>query len=182
MIQSLLRLALISVFFAVALLQDASATPITKRVHRDGGDFIGTCDAGPFVADYRAETASGVPLTSAYAIERGADLGLVRLMAEGGRRVKEYEIPRNLIRAIVRVKLDADIPSWVDLVFTEKRLTLVYTTTANAGIFTDSEVYQLPYNRNGGVDDGPLRRDQDLRDMLRLGLSAYHIPEAKCSP
>jgi hypothetical protein len=175
------RAALIVGLLSFVLAQDASAGPITKRVHGDGGDFITACDGGPFTADYAAETASGVPLTSPYAILRDADKGLVRLMAEGGRRVKKYEIPRTLIRAIVRVKRVAGIPDRADLVFTTKGLTLVDTYTANGGIFIDSDVYQLPYRRDGGVDDGPFRRSPDLRDMLRVGLSVYDAREAKCS-
>lgn len=174
-----LRAALIAGLLSSGLAQSASAMPITKRIHGDGGDFVIACDAGPFAADYVAETASGVPPTSAYAIERGADKGLVRLMAEG-RRVKRYEIPRRLIRAIVRVKRDANIPDRADLVFTRKSLTLVHTSTADGGIFTDSDVYQLSYSRDGGVDDSPLRRSRDLHDMLRLGLSVYDTHGAKC--
>jgi hypothetical protein len=161
---------------------DASAALITKQVRGHGGDFILVCDAGPFTADYVAETASGVPLNSAYAIERGADKGLVRLMDEGGRRVKKYQIPSHLIRAVVQAKRVADIPDRADLVFTTTTLTLVRTSTANGGIFTDSDVYQLPYSREGGVKDGPVHRSQDLRDMLRLGLSVYDMRDAKCRP
>jgi hypothetical protein len=175
------RAALLAGLLSCVLLQAAAAAPIAKRVHLAGGDFIVACDAGPLTADYMAETASGVPLTGSYATERGADKGLVRLMTEGGRRVIKYEISRALIRAIVRVKRDTVIPDRADLVFTAKGLTFVYTSTANGGIFVYSEVYQLPYSRGRGVDDGPLRRRQDLRDMLHQGLSAYDTHTAKCS-
>jgi hypothetical protein len=179
--KALPRAALIAGVLSSQLLQGAFAAAIAKRVHGDGGDFVVACDAGPFTADYAAETASGVPLASRYAVERGADKGLVRLMARGGRRVQKYEIPRAVIRALVRVKLDADIPDRADLVFTTKGLTLVHTATADGGIFTDSDVYQLPYSQDGGVDDSPDRLSRDLREMLRLGLSVYDIHAAKCS-
>jgi len=172
---------LIAGLLSLVPVQQGYAGPITKRLHGDGGDYTVACDTGPFAADYVAETASGVPLTSAYAVARDADKGLVRLMAEGGRRVKEYQIPHGLIRALIRVKRDADIPDRADLVFTVRGLILVETSTANAGIFTDSDVYQLPIGRDGKVQDGSLRGvPDDLREMLRLGLSAYDIRAARC--
>ena len=161
---------------------DASAAIITKPVHSDGagGDFIITCDAGPITADYAAESASDLPLTDPYAVQRGADKGLVRLMNEGGRRTKRYIIPHDLIRAIVRVKLDADILDRVDLVFTTTDLMLIHTSAAGAGIFTGSDVYQLPYSPVRGVDRKPLQNNQDLLQALDFGLSFYQPVAAKC--
>jgi hypothetical protein len=92
-------------------LQDASAAAVTKHVHSDAADsdFIVSCDSGPIAADYAAETASGVPLTDPYAVQRGADKGLISLMSQGGVRARRYIIPHHLIRAIVRVQYDQDL-------------------------------------------------------------------------
>jgi hypothetical protein len=59
------------------------------------------------------------------------------------------------------------------LVFTVKGLLVIDTSTANAGIFTGSSVYQIPYSQDGGADDESIRNKEDLRDGLRLGLSLY---------
>jgi hypothetical protein len=136
-------------------LQDASAAIVTKHVHSDAADsdFIVSCDSGPIAADYAAETASGVPLTDPYAVQRGADKGLIRLMSQGGVRAKRYIIPHHLIRAIVRVQYDELIPDRVDLVFTMTDLMLIYTWTSNAGVFTTRDIYQLPYDGTGSVGD-----------------------------
>jgi hypothetical protein len=164
------------------VLRDAYAAVMTKRVHSDaaGGDFVVSCDSGPIKADYAPETEAGVPPTDPYAAERGANEGLVRLMSQGGRRTKRYVIPHHLIRAIVRVSFDAVALDRVDLVFTKGDLALVHTATADAGIFTESDVYRLPYSRVGGVDRKPLQQNEDLLQMLDLGLSSYQPGKGGC--
>jgi hypothetical protein len=176
------RSRLVPALVLFALFQDASAAVVTKRVHSDAADsdFIVSCDSGPRAVDYEAETASGVPLTDPYAVQRGADKGLISLMSKGGVRAKRYIIPHHLIRAIVRVQYDQLIPHRVDLVFTTKDLMLIYTSTSNAGIFTTSDIYQLPYNGTGSVDHKPLQQNEDLLQMLDLGLSFYQPLKDKC--
>jgi hypothetical protein len=98
-----LRLTILVGLSFLGLSQVTRATLMTARVASNGDAFIISCDAGPFPADYKAETASSVPLTDRYAIERRAGKGLVRLMAEGGPRVRQYKVPHNLIQAIVSV-------------------------------------------------------------------------------
>jgi hypothetical protein len=162
--------------------QDASAAVITKHVHSDAADsdFIISCESGPVTADYAAETASGVPLTDPYAVQRGADKGLIHLMSQGGVPAKRYIIPHHLIRAIVTVQYDQLIPDRVDLVFTTQDLRLIHTSTGGAGIFTTSDVYQLPYDGSGSVDRKPLQQNEDLLQMLDLGLSFYQPLKDKC--
>jgi hypothetical protein len=176
------RSRLLSALILFALLQDASAEVVTKHVHSDAADsdFIVSCDAGPIAADYAAGTAAGVPLTGPYAVQRGADKGLISLMGQAGVHARRYIIPHHLIRAIVRVEYDQVIPDRVDLVFTAKDLMLVHTSTSNAGIFTTSDVYRLPYDGNGSVDRKPLQQNEDLLRMLDLGLSVYQPLKAKC--
>ncbi len=165
----------------VFVLQGACAAIATKHSAGPGGDFTISCNSGPF-SDYAAMTASGVPLSDPYAVARGADKGLVRMMSEGGRQRNRYAIPRARIRAVVRVKLDADIPDWVDLVFTRGALMVIHTSTANAGIFTTSDVYRLSYDGKGRLDETPLRHDETVRHMLNLGRALYPSPETSCRP
>jgi hypothetical protein len=175
--------------FAVTVLsltspQTLSAAIVSKRVHDgvSGSDTIVTCNSGPIGANYVAETASGVKLTDPYAVARGADKGLVHLMDQGGRRAKRYIVPRGQIRAIVSLKDDAAVLDRADLVFTDKELIVVHTATANAGIFTYSEVYHLPYRESGEVDRTALQGHPDLMQTLDLGLSFYQPPGRECRP
>jgi hypothetical protein len=60
-----------------------------------------------------------------------------------------------------------------DLVFTDKNLVLIHTYQTNAGVFTGSDVYELPYNDREIVDKKLLERKKDLLNMLEAGLSLY---------
>lgn len=176
----LLLLPAVAVLSAlVFVLQGACAAVTTKHVHSGSADFVVSCNSGPITADYKAETASGVPLTDPYAVERGANKGLVRMMSERGRRTKQYVIPHARIRAIMRVRSEADIPEWVDLVFTRTELMVIHTSTADAGIFTNSDVYQFSYDAKRRLDKTPLH-DETVLQMLDLGLSLYPSPELSC--
>jgi hypothetical protein len=156
------------------LSHGASAAVVETRVHGDAGDdYIVSCDAGPFTADYAAETASGESPESPYAVARGADKGLVRLMSRGGTPTQHYIVPRGDIRAIVKVRVDSVILDRADLVFTAPHLILIHTATADAGVFTSSDVYELPYRAGGHADTAAVRSNRDLLQMLNLGLSAY---------
>ena len=123
--------------------------------------------------DYAAESDSGLPDTDPYVVARGAYKGQIHLMSENGRRTKRYIVPRAGICNIVRVKYDMDVLDYVDLVFTGKKLILVHTSTANAGIFTYSDIYELPYLKDDLVDRKLLAHDKQLMRMLDLGLSFY---------
>ncbi len=177
-----LSLVLVLALQAIVLPQDGAAAAITKRVHSDrtGEDFLVSCDAGPIDADYVAETSSGVKLTDPYAVARGADKGLVMIMSQGGKRAKRYIIPHRLISAIVRIQYDQDLLDRVDLVFTTGAVMLIHTSTANAGIFTISGVYEMPYGHSGKLDRKTLQGQQDLPQILDLGLSLYQPAKAEC--
>ena len=174
---------LLGALILVLHLPAALAAPVTRRVHGEGvgGDVVVACDAGPFAADYKAETASGVPLNGPYARARGADKGLVHLMSQGGRATKAYIVPRRLIRAIVRVD-EVDSPNHVDLVFTGRDLRVIHSWNANAGIFTVSDVWRLRVGRGGHVDTAPLRDDEEVQRSAELGLAAYQPGAGVCAP
>lgn len=177
-------LRLVALLLALqSLAPFAVAAPVvSKRLpsDMDGVDLIVSCNAGPIGADYVAQTASGVPLNGPYAKVRGASKGLVTLMSEGGRRAKRYVVPRRLIRAVVSVKYEADIPDRADLIFTPSHLVLVRTSTANGGIFTVSSVYELPWRASAGVDRKLLAGDQEMLRMLDIGLSSYRPATGEC--
>lgn len=172
--------------FVMALVATAStdAAAADRRVHSDpsGSDYLVTCDLGPFAKDYEAETGSGIALTDPYAVQRDADKGLVRLMDQGERRAKRYGIPRATIRAIVSLKDASMGPDKVDLVFVPNRLIVIHRSTANAGIFTVSDVYVLPYGPKDGFDETPLRGAPEVRDLVDQGLALSHGGTSSCTP
>jgi hypothetical protein len=157
----------------------AGAAPRAHRAAADA-DFLVGCVAAPIAADYRAQTASSVSLADRYAVARGADRGLVHLMNHGGRATQQYVIPRAGIRAIVRVKFDTDVLDRADAVFTAGKLVLIHTSTANAGIFTDSDVYELPATQAGQIDRTALGGNRDLSTMLDVALASYDPAHGKC--
>jgi hypothetical protein len=164
---------------ALCLLFLGAATPVLARdVHTGDGDFRITCTAGPPKSDYVAETQAGVALTDPYAVTRGLDKGLVRLMDQGGRRVTRYAVPRNTIRAILRVALDSEMPDRLDLLFTAAHVIAVHTQAGNAGIFTGSDVYTLATSK-AGLDKAPL--DGNLKARAALGLNTFP-PGRGCVP
>lgn len=163
----------------LALALALALAPVEHRVVSDEQTLMVSCTARP-KADYHAKTAAGVPLTSAYAIERGANRGLVTLIDRGRRRVKAFTMPHARIRAVVRVRYDQTLPEWADFVFTAKRLELVHTTTANAGIFTTSEVYDLPLGSDGRPKAEAAKGDADVQPLLRIGLAAFDPLAERC--
>lgn len=107
-------------------------------------------DAKPS-ADYQAETYSGVPLDGAYAKERGLGKGLVWMVFEKQRR-GTFRVPKEKLRRVVRLAADDVAPvmivkaattarTRIDVVETTEGAIAVESVTANAGIFTTSDVY-----------------------------------------
>jgi hypothetical protein len=183
MTKAFLLTASLVVLLGMAPLQEASAAVVSKQFPSDidGIDLLVSCEPGPIATDYAAETASGVPLTDPYAVARDADKGLIDLMSRGGKQVKRYGIPRQRIRAIVKIKYEMDVLDRADLIFTASRLVLVHTFTTNAGIFTVSDVYELAPGRNQTADSRALKGDPQLLHTLSLGLSAYRPATGKCT-
>lgn len=115
----------------------------------DGIDYVINCDQEFANQDYAAEVFSGIPLTDTYAVERGVDEGLVFLVFENMRQVEEFVIPHEDISAVVRIRYDMDVYDRTDVVFTQENVVMVHTTMSNAGLFTSSDVYVLPYPETG---------------------------------
>jgi hypothetical protein len=153
--------------------QGAFAPIQTRRIPSDitGVALAISCQPSPIAIDYEAETGSSIPLTDPYARARGADKGLITLKSEGDKRAKHYVIPRRSIQTLVRMTYDMDGLDRVDLVFTKARLVLIHTTGANAGIFTVSDIYEIPYMPDGRADRTALKDDEQLLHLLDVGLS-----------
>ena len=92
-------------------------------------------------------------------------------MNEHSRQVKRYTIPRERIRAIVRIKHDMDVLDRVDLVFTRTVLVFVHTSHSNAGLFTGSDVYEPPFISDHEVDRRLLARKAEWLSLLDIGLA-----------
>jgi hypothetical protein len=153
----------------------SAAQPITQRFPSDlpGVDLVLTNDPAPLTADYAAETRSSLLETDPYLVARGLDQGLVRLVNEHSRQVRRYTVPRTRIRGIVRIKHDMSVLDRVDLVFTRSHLILVHTSSSTGGLFTGSDVYELPFIGDDDVDRRLLMRKPGLLKILDLGL-AFH--------
>jgi len=160
--------------FTLLLAWTLVCTPqVTKRYPSDlpGVVLVLSYDPAHPTADYAAETFSALPDTDPYVVTRGLDQGLVRLVNEHSRQVKRYTIPRERIRAIVRVKHDMAVLDRVDLVFTRTVLVFVHTTHSNAELFTGSDVYELPFISAHDVDRRLLARKPELLNLLDIGLA-----------
>ncbi|RDU98986.1 hypothetical protein [Trinickia dinghuensis] len=168
--------------YTTAVYAQASGAAKTERVHSDvdGVDFVASYEPGPLPKDYEAEAESSLPDTDPYVTQRGADKGLIYLKDKNDEAVKRYVIPRGQIRAVVHVRYDMVVLDKADLVFTDRGLILVHTTTTNAGIFTISDIYPLAYKNGKVVDSKHLIKDSSLSKMLALGVSLYRqaVPAA----
>jgi hypothetical protein len=147
----------------------------TERVPSDIEDvnFIASYEYGPLAHDYAAQASSALADPAPYAVARGGDKGLIYLKDKNDRAVKRYTIPRQEIRAVVHVKYDMVVLDAADLVFTDRNLILIHTTTSNAGMFTTSDVYPLTYKDGKVVDSRHLLKEASLLRMLAVGVSLY---------
>jgi hypothetical protein len=171
---------LASVLIVACACASALAAP---PAHAAGGLSIVASTATPN-ADYEAEVYSGVPLDGAYARERGLGKGLVWMVFEKQRRAA-FRVPHEKIRKLVRLVADDVAPVMVvktspvartkiDVLETQDGLVVVETVTANAGIFTTSDVYVFP--RGAAVDArlasvAPAARER-VRHAVALAQSA----------
>jgi hypothetical protein len=167
----------------VLLLDACSAAPLATEVDRVPSDLAGielTVARWEPEGDYVAETDSGVPLDSEYARDRGADQGLVELHCVGGqesKRAKAFRIARADIETVVRVTYAMPVLDRTDVVLSRDRTWVVHTTIANAGIFTNSDVYELPRVRSvGEYARAAARRDElCLPDARIVGVALQRL-------
>lgn len=127
---------------------DTTRDEKTIRIPSDdvkGIDLVIQCGRPIPQSGYSAETDSGVPLDSAYALEREVHLGQVYMMKnnERQRREKAFQVSKDSIRYAINIRYDMDVLDKMDLLLTNKGLVVVHTYTTNAGIFTSSDVWEL---------------------------------------
>ena len=150
----------------------------TQPSDLEGIDFIIIYDPNVANQDYVTKVSSSIPLTDTYAIERGADEGLVFLVFEDMRRVEEYVISHEDISAVVQIRYDMDVYNETDIVFTQENVVMVHTSTSNAGIFTSSNVYILPHPETGfeyiDLMSGAGKEHEHQLDILHAALLFYY--------
>lgn len=171
MVASMRRLASLLVVIACAL----APAPASAA----GGLTVLETTAKPS-GDYQAEVYSGVPLDGDYAKQRGLSKGLVLMVFEKQRRAA-FRVPREKIKKLVRLLADDVAPVMVvktaptartkiDVLDTQDGIVVVETITANAGIFTTSDVYVL--GRGAAIDErlariaAPTARDRVKRAVV----------------
>ncbi|MHC4462537.1 MAG: hypothetical protein ACYS6W_02405 [Planctomycetota bacterium] len=99
--------------------------------------------------DYKAPAYCSLPDTDPYVTVRGADKGLVRVVTDNNKQLKEYIVPKEKLRAVVDVYFGKVLVEDYHFVFTDDKIVLIYRSNSNAGIFSGCDIYELPYPRPG---------------------------------
>ncbi len=97
----------------------------------------------PLQNDYKAEHESGVSDTSIYAIDRGVNNGQIFFPCINETR-NDYKIAKENILNIISIKYDMTVYDKTDYIFTHDSIFEIHTTTANAGIFMNSDIKIMP--------------------------------------
>ncbi len=93
--------------------------------------------------DYQAVACSVMPLDSPLAAERGVDKGLIVFPQDSMRRERSFSIPAAQMLARIHGEPLTPEQTFVDVLITRDNITVVESTTANAGMFGMSSVYTL---------------------------------------
>jgi hypothetical protein len=94
-------------------------------------------------SDYIAEHESGVSDTSKYAKDREVNKGQIYFPCIN-KQMHDYRISKNTIVSIVSIKYNMAVYDKTDYIFTQDTIFEVHTSTANAGIFTNSDIKYKP--------------------------------------
>jgi len=155
------------------------AQPIELRIPSDGKSFPGRTliiryDPKRSKYNYKAPAYSSLPDTDPYVTVRGHDKGLVRLMNDNNRRLKEYVVPKEKLRAVVDVYFGANVVEDYHFVFADDKIVVIYRSNLNAGIFSSCNIYELPYPRSGfELEDNILAGDPLAKTLLSPILFFY---------
>jgi len=95
--------------------------------------------------DYVAEHESGVSDTNKYAKDRDVNKGQIYFPCKNIRE-HDYKILKNKIVSIISIKYEMSVYDKTDYVFTQDSIFEIHTSTANAGIFTNSYVKVIQNN------------------------------------
>jgi hypothetical protein len=90
---------------------------------------------------YSAGVWAGVPLADPYAVERGFDTGLVRMVGTRA-RVEAFTLESGVVR-VLRVRGNCATDDAIDVVVTEDAVFVVHIYGVNAGIFGLADVYRV---------------------------------------
>jgi len=93
--------------------------------------------------DYTAEHESSISVTDKYATDRDVDKGQIHFPCNK-KRLHDYKISKEKIVNIISLKYDMTVYDKTDYVFTKDTIFEIHTSTANAGIFTDSDIKFIP--------------------------------------
>jgi hypothetical protein len=126
------------------------AQPIELRIPGDGNSFGGDMliiryDPIQSKRDYKAPAYSSLPDTDPYVTVRGLDKGLVRVVTDNNRQLKEYIVPKEKLRAVVDVYFGRNVVEDYHFVFADDRIVMIYRSNSNAGIFSGCDIYELPW-------------------------------------
>ena len=130
------------------------AEPIELRIPPDGKllkdeNLIIRYDPIQSNGRYKAPAHCSLPETDPYVTTRGIEKGLVYIVTDNNRRLKEYIVPKEKLRAVVDVYLGRNIVEDYHFVFTDDKIAVIYRSNSNAGIFSGCDIYELPYPRPG---------------------------------
>jgi hypothetical protein len=139
------------------IFRKARAEPIELRIPDDEKSFNGETliiryDPMLSKRDYKAPAYCSLPDTDPYVTVRGADKGLVRVVTDNNKQLKEYIIPKEKLRAVVDVYFGRNVVEDYHFVFTDDKIVMIYRSNSNAGIFSGCDIYELPYPPRGGFN------------------------------
>jgi hypothetical protein len=155
------------------------AAPIELRIPCDVNSFgdeplIIRYDPIQSKRDYKAPAFSSLPDTDPYVTVRGHHKGLARVVSDNNRRLKEYIVPKEKIRAVVDVYFGKNVVEDYHFVFTDDKIVVIYRSNLNAGIFSACNIYELPWPRPGfEYKDDILARDYLAKTLLPSILLFY---------
>ncbi|MHC4641680.1 MAG: hypothetical protein ACYS32_08545 [Planctomycetota bacterium] len=136
------------------IFREPQAQPIELRIPGDGKSFEGETliiryDPKRSRYNYKAPAYSSLPDTDPYVTVRGQHKGLAYVVTDNNRRLKEYIVPKEKLRAVVDVYLGRNIVEDYHFVFADDKIVAIYRSNLNAGIFSRCDIYELPWPRAG---------------------------------
>jgi hypothetical protein len=155
------------------------AEPIELRIPGDGKSFEGETliiryDPIQSKRDYKAPAYSSLPDTDPYVTVRGHHKGLAYLVTENNRRMKEYIVPKEKLRAVVDMYFGKNVVEDYHFVFADDKIVVIYRSNLNAGIFSRCDIYELPWPREGiEYKDDILAEDSLAKTLLPPILLLY---------
>ncbi len=115
------------------------AAPATAAAQEGCGEWSILREEAP--PSYTAGVWAGMPLADPYAVERGFDTGLVRMVGTRA-RAEAFTLDSGVLR-VLRVRGSCTTDDAVDVVVTAEAVFVVHVYGVNAGIFGLADVYRV---------------------------------------